>query len=116
TTSTSINKIGLQSDVFPTVMSLVLPGFVNNTFGIDLMRNSHPYIVFSADDKLACMNDSLLYVYRNHAAASLYKYQNNNTADFSNELPTDVTAMRNVAFSWLQTSGWLLRNNRSKLQ
>jgi phosphoglycerol transferase MdoB-like AlkP superfamily enzyme len=115
TSPMAVSKLGLQADVFPTVTSLVLPKYVNNTFGIDLRKNDRPYIVFSADDKLACMNDSLMYVYRLGAGPSLYKYADNNTTDFTSQLSAQASVMQKLAFAWLQTSEWMLAHGQSKL-
>lgn len=104
-------KLALQTDVFPTVMSLVSTSYTNNTFGIDLFKQQHKNIVFSSDDILACMNDSILYVYRsnnNSNKSSLYKYQNNDKTDYSSNYPLVADSMANSAFSWLQTSQWMI--------
>lgn len=108
-------KAGLQTDVFPTVTSLVLPEYINNTFGIDLRKDQRPYLVFSADDKLACMNDSLLYIYRNYGDPGLYRYQNNNTHNFMSQFPAVADTMQKIAFSWLQTSEWMLLKGKTGL-
>ena len=112
----TIAKLGLQSDVFPTVTSLVLPRFVNNTFGIDLLKDERPYIVFSADDKLACMNDSLLYIYRENGPSSLYKYLHEDVADHSAAMPEQTRIMQHIAFSWLQASEWLIDHRKTAVQ
>jgi len=112
----SIASLGLQTDVFPTVMSLVTPAYINNTFGINLLEERRTYIVFSADDKIACMNDSLLYVYRTNIPASLYKYRHNSTADYAAIQPQDVMTMKELSFAWLQTSEWMLAHSKTRLQ
>lgn len=112
----AIPSLGLQSDVFPTVTSLVTTDFVNNTFGIDLLREKHEYIVFSADDKLACMNDSLLSIYRLNGPASLYRYRQNGKEDLNARYPEQADRMHKVAFSWLQTSQWMLEQGRAGLK
>jgi len=110
------SALGLQSDVFPTVAGLLLPSLVNNTFGINLLQEKRPCIVFSADDKLACMNDSLLYVYRENAPASLYKYKKSDLFDYSRQLNNVSSEMKHMAFSWLQTSEWLLSHDRASVK
>lgn len=112
----SVAKLGLQSDVFPTVSSLLVPEFVNNTFGVNLLRESHPYIVFTADDKIACMDDSLLYIYRTGADGGLYQHRNGDTHDLSAQYPGKVKTMQHLAFSWLQTSEWMIANDRARLR
>lgn len=105
--------LGLQSDVFPTVMARMGIPFVNNTFGIDLLTQQHEYIVFSSDDKLAAMNDSLLYIYRTTMPDGLYRYRDNSVTDDKALYPLEYEYLKTKAFSWLQTSQWMLENYKT---
>jgi phosphoglycerol transferase MdoB-like AlkP superfamily enzyme len=106
----SPRKLALQSDVFPTVMSLISPEYINNTFGIDLFQQKHDQVVFSSDDVLCCLNDSLMYIYKEGGIQHLFKYRDKNKYDFINDMPNVVQHMANVSFSWLQTSQWMIAN------
>lgn len=105
---------GLQTDVFATVASLVLPRFINNTFSINLRKASRPYAVFSADDKLACLNDSLLYIWRMQSDPGLYYYPENQTENRLSLNPQLADSMQKIAFSWLQTSEWMLQQGKTR--
>lgn len=105
---------GLQTDVFATVASLVLPRFINNTFSINLRKASRPYAVFSADDKLACLNDSLLYIWRMQSDPGLYYYPENQTENRLALNPQLADSMQKIAFSWLQTSEWMLQQGKTR--
>jgi len=115
TSPKAITTLGTQSDVFPTVTSLVLPSYINNTFGINLLKDRRPYIVFSADDKLACMNDSLLYVFRTNAWHSIYKYKNGDPTDYVNFFPKQIDTMRAIGISWVQTSQWMIEQDKCRV-
>ena len=108
--------LGLQSDVFPTVMAHMGIPFVNNTFGIDLLTEQHEYIVFSSDDKLAAMTDSLLYIYRKTNPDGLYRYRENSVSDDKTLYPLQYEYLKTKAFSWLQTSQYMLENNKTALK
>ena len=108
-------QIALQLDVFPTVVANMGISFVNNTFGIDLLHERRENIVFSTDDKLACMNDSLLYIYRTASPDGLYRYRAGRTDDCSNIYPSTKEKMRRTAFAWLQTSQWMIANGKAAI-
>ena len=116
TMAKSFPQLALQTDVFPTVTSLVTDSFINNSFGINLFKEKHDCIVFSADDKLACMNDSLLYFFRTDGGEKLYRYRHNDLTDYSAQFPQQAKQMRHNACSWLQTSQWLLKNEQTRLR
>lgn len=107
---------GLQTDVAATIMGLVgSKPYINNTFSIDMLKNQHQYLVFSADDKLACMSDSLLYVYRaGTAAPSLYRYRNEDLRDYYASDSGAALPMRQAAFAWLQTSQWMIEQGKAR--
>ena len=107
------SQLGLQSDVFPTVMARMGIPFVNNTFGIDLLTEQHEYIVFSSNDKLAAMNDSLLYIYRKTMPDGLYRYRENSVSDDKDLYPAEYAQLRAKAFAWLQASQWMIENNKT---
>lgn len=107
-------QLAVQTDLFPTVMGLVGKDYVNNSFGIDLFKERHKAIVFSSDDMLACMNDSLLYIY--HADGrkpGLFKYRNgDDVTDYMPALPKEGAELERCAFSRLQCSQWMVRGKR----
>ncbi|MBS1588349.1 MAG: LTA synthase family protein [Bacteroidetes bacterium] len=111
----SFSKLALQTDIFPTVTSLLVDSFVNNTFGINLLKEKHNQIVFSSDDKLACMNDSLLYIFNTNGGEKLYRYRKNDLNDYGTTFPQIKNQMYQTASSWVQTSQWLLMHNKTKL-
>jgi phosphoglycerol transferase MdoB-like AlkP superfamily enzyme len=107
--------LALQEDVFPTIMSRLGIPYVNNTFGIDLQNEQRDYIIFSSDDKLACMNDSLLYIYRENIKDGIYRYRDNNLNEESDKFPKELETMKKLGFSLLQSSQWMLEKNRTGL-
>lgn len=116
TTAKEFKMHGLQTDVFPTVTSLVLPKYINNTFGINLCKEERQYRVFSADDKLACLDDSLLFIFRNNADPGLYRFLENDTKNITAEFPEKADSMKKIAFSWLQTSEWMIKNGETGMR
>ena len=78
----AIQNFGGQIDVYPTIMGLLGYKYVNNTPGVDLLKEYRPFMFFSADDKIGCTNQEFFYVYRTNGNESLYKYKNQDTHDY----------------------------------
>lgn len=100
----SIKNPGGQTDVFPTVMGILGYPYTNSTAGIDLLREKRPYMYFSADDKIGCINDEFFYIYRTSGSESLYKFRNQDTRDYIKENKMLADSMKTYSFSMLQSS------------
>jgi hypothetical protein len=61
------------------------------------------------------MSDSLLYVWRegHDAKPSLYHYRTEDLTDYYEKDSALALPMRQVAFSWLQTSQWLIEQKKA---
>lgn len=109
-------KIGGQIDIFPTVMGLLNISYVNNTFGIDLLKESRPYIYFSNDEKIACIDHDYFYIYRvENGEESLFKYSSNENINLIKPLKSKADSMKNYAVSMMQTAQWIIQNNKAGL-
>lgn len=59
----TFSQFGGQIDIYPTIMGILNKSYVNNTMGIDLLNDEkRPYMFFSSDTHLACIDDEFLYV------------------------------------------------------
>jgi phosphoglycerol transferase MdoB-like AlkP superfamily enzyme len=107
-------QLGGQIDIFPTVMGLLNVSYVNNTMGVNLLRESRPYIYFSNDEKIGCLDQEYFYIYRTeNGTESLYKYRNNETENYLNILRQKADSMKNYSFSMMQASQWLIQNGKT---
>ncbi len=105
--------VGGQIDVFPTVMGLLNRPYVNNSMGVDLIKEGRKYIAFSADDKLGCVNDQYFWYY-NYAAENEYllHYRDKDPNQFLGKFPGLADTLKNYAHSMLQTTQWLIDNKK----
>jgi phosphoglycerol transferase MdoB-like AlkP superfamily enzyme len=108
------DKLGTQVDIPATLASLLGISFVNNTFGIDLLNQDRQAVVFSTDNTLACMNDSLLYIYNRELPDKLHFYRKKDINDYSRTYPEITGQLKKTAFSWLQTSQWMIENRKTR--
>lgn len=106
------NQIGGQIDVFPTVMGLLNIPYVNNTLGIDLLKERRPYIFFCSDDKIGCLDDSYFLIIRSRKNESLYYYKNCDTRDLIKVKKELRHRMRTYLFTMLQITKWMITNRK----
>jgi phosphoglycerol transferase MdoB-like AlkP superfamily enzyme len=99
-----IDKIGGQIDAFPTLMGLLNLPYVNNSFGIDLLKEDRPYIYFSSDFKYGMINDSLYLILGKDHDQKLHRYKHHETEDVSSRSPDEISVMKRYAQSHMQAS------------
>ena len=69
-----IDGFALQEDVGPTVLGLLRIPYVQNNFGVDLLRESREAVFYTADKTIAARDSSHLYVF-NAESGSEYCYR-----------------------------------------
>jgi len=103
--------IGLQIDIYPTLLGLLNFSFTNNSLGVDLFKNKRKYGYFSADNKLGIISDNYYLIYRSKNNISMYDYKSNSTDDVYILNPAAADSMENYAFSMLQSAQYLINNH-----
>ncbi len=108
------NSVGGQIDVFPTIMGLLNQSYINNTMGVDLINEGRKYIVFSADDRLGCVNDEYFW-YHNYNAGNEYllHYSDRDPKQYISQFPQLKDTLENYAHSMLQATQWLIDNKKA---
>ncbi|MBP7496620.1 MAG: sulfatase-like hydrolase/transferase [Bacteroidales bacterium] len=109
----SFNCIGGQLDIFPTLMGLINIEYINNTMGIDLLREKRPYIYFCDDDKIGCLDHRYLYIYSKENLNYLYEYNKKDVNNYYNILTNKADSMKNYAFSMLQAAQFMIINKKT---
>lgn len=102
-----------QIDIFPTVMGILGLPYVNNTFGVDLLREQRPYIYFSADDKIACIDREYVYIFRKSESESLYRYRTGDLTDYLSALPAKADSMRMYCKANVQAAQWCITSDKT---
>lgn len=109
-------KIGGQIDVFPTIMGVLNISYVNNTIGIDLLKENRPFIHFANDDKMGCLNDEYFLVSRGSDLVSLYAYRKRETKNYMAANKQLAESMKDYLFAMMQTTQWLIKNRKVGVQ
>lgn len=103
-------KMGGQIDVFPSIMGLLKLPYENTTLGIDLFKDSRPYIFFNGDTRMGVIDGRYLYIYRINGPESLHEYSA--AENLLSSMPEKVDSMKNYGFANMQVADYLRRNNR----
>lgn len=110
-----IKDFGGQIDIFPTVMGLLQQPYINNSLGIDLLREKRPYAYFVSDNHLGCINDEFFYILNpDNKIEGLYDYRNSNTKNLMQENEDITRDMKEYAISMMITSNYLMQNKLTK--
>ena len=94
-------------------MGLLNLSYTNNTFGIDLVRESRPYAYFCSDEQVGCINDEFYLVYRTNGPQTLYRLKHQEKRNYLEVYPQRANSMRDYAFSMLQGAQWMMKNRKT---
>lgn len=110
-------QLGGQVDVFPTVMGLLNRSYRNNTFGVDLFKTERPYMFFSSDDALGCIDKEYFYTYNFKAKIEgLYKYNENSPENFVSQYQTKADSMKTYSAAMFQTASYMFKNRLTRIE
>ena len=104
-----------QMDVFPTVMGILNKSYINNTFGIDLQKDSRKYTYFMGDDKYGVLNHEWLLINKpSEDQIGLYKYQEKEKKNYISDYPELAIEMQKYAESAWQVSEYQQDKKKTK--
>lgn len=107
-----IDDLGGQTDIAPTLLGLLHIDYTNNGFGVDLLQEKRPAVVFTSDDAIGCVNDSLFYIYKpkeNQEWLLAQEKAIEKSGDIDNHEARQ--SLRDYSFSILQTAQYLMSNS-----
>lgn len=105
-----------QMDIFPTVMGILGKPYVNNTFGIDLLNDSRPYVYFMGDDKYGVLDGEWLFINKPGAGKKeLYKYRDKDITNWLEVYPELGEAMQKYGESAWQMNEYQLIKKKTKI-
>jgi phosphoglycerol transferase MdoB-like AlkP superfamily enzyme len=104
---------GCQIDAGPTILGLLDIPYVNNTLGVDLLKEPRPFAYFCADDKVGVINDKYYLILRENGPASLYEYRKKDINDRLAQHRALADSMRDYAYSMMQAAQWMIENKKT---
>lgn len=100
-----------QIDIAPTLLGMLNLPWTNATMGIDIRQNVRPFMYFCADDRIGCIDGEHYFIHRADGHETLYAYADLSTKDLVGDLPGKSGAMRDYAYSMMQTTQWLVEHD-----
>ena len=112
----SVNEaLASQMDIFPTVMGILGKSYVNNTFGIDLLKEKRPYVYFMGDDKYGVLDGEWLLINQPlEEQIGLYKYDEKDINNYICDYPEVADEMRKYGESAWQVSEYQQDKKKTK--
>lgn len=108
-------SVASQMDIFPTVMGILGKSYINNSFGIDLLKEERPYVYFMGDDKYGVLNHEWLLINKPaEEQTGLYKYLEKDKKNYIADFPEVAEAMRKYGESAWQVSEYQLDKKKTK--
>jgi len=110
-----LKQYGGQIDIFPTIMGILNRPYVNNSLGVDLLKEERPCMFFASDKKLGCINDDYFYV-RNLTTNLdfLYNRHNEQAENLAEKYPEVVKRLKSYAVSMMVVADDLMKSKKSK--
>lgn len=107
-----IDDLGGQTDIAPTLLGLLQIDYTDNGFGINLLREKRRAVVFTSDDAIGCVNDSLFYIYKPKEDQE-WLLAHEKTIEQSGDIADKEArqSLRNYSFAVLQTAQYLMNND-----
>jgi hypothetical protein len=92
-------------------MGIVGGPFNNKTFGINILKQHHPFVVFSADDKLALIDSSGYFYYETLSNNQKYlrHYKDLDTTNYISTKPFKADSMHKNMMHIFNTAQYLIR-------
>ena len=107
-----VDNIGGQVDLMPTLLGLLGFGYVQNGFGIDLLKEKRPYMYFTSDNLIGVRSSSRLYIYFPATRQELRYFTKGRQVKPAQD---DIIFrdMKDYAFSMLQCAEVMVRNQQT---
>jgi phosphoglycerol transferase MdoB-like AlkP superfamily enzyme len=106
-----LEKLGGQTDIYPTLLHLLNISYINNSFGIDLFNDERNYLSFTYDEELCCINRKNLLV-TSHSRDRLYEISLDGKSIQSTSNPELADSMNVYSQSVMQAVQWMIENKK----
>lgn len=106
------NEFGGQVDVAPTLLGLLNISYIQNNFGVDLLKEKRPCMFFTADNLVAARDSSHLYIYSPDSQQEFRYEEKRDTLHFAGD-NIHFQRLKNYCFSMLQSTEYLVKRHKT---
>ncbi len=97
-----------QVDVAPTLLGLLNISYVQNNFGVNVLKEQRPCVFFTADDMIGARNDEYLYIYSpEQQTAFSYRFAEEGKLQPASD-NEQLQSLKDYVFSMLQGTEYLV--------
>lgn len=107
------NGFGGQIDVAPTILGLLNISYLQNNFGINLLKEHRPCMFFTADNLIGARDSSNLYIYSPDNQQEFKYKQEDGKLHICTSDDKAFDLLKNYCFSMLQSTEYLVRENKT---
>jgi hypothetical protein len=86
--------------------------YLQNNFGVDLLREERPCMFYTADNMIVGRNDSLLYLY-NYETQQEFTYRIDNGKLVTVPMDDSFLPLKEYSFSMLQSAEYLVKHGKT---
>ena len=103
---------GGQVDIQPTILGLLNIDYLQNNFGVDLLKEERPCMFYTADNMIVGRNDTLLYLY-NYETQQEFTYHIDNGKLKAVPMDDRFLPLKEYSFSMLQSAEFLVKHGKT---
>ena len=109
----TISYPSYQPDVTATVMGIIGGTYTNSTFGINILKEKHPFVVFSADDKIGCVDSNGFFYYKtlSNDQTFLRKYKNLDPKNYVNKYKNKSDSLGRNMMMIYESANYFIRKD-----
>ena len=102
---------GGQIDIQPTVLGLLGIDYLQNNFGVDLLKEERPCMFYTADNMIVGRNATQLYMY-NYETNQEFAYHTDNGKLVHAPMDDSFLPLKEYSFSMLQSAEYLVKHGK----
>jgi phosphoglycerol transferase MdoB-like AlkP superfamily enzyme len=104
-----------QIDVFPTIMGLLNRSYMNDSFGIDLLRETRPCMFFVSNNQLGCIDSDYFYIRDlNVDADIMYNLHSDRSENEMQEQSGAGEKLKTYAVSMIVAADYLIKDKKGR--